>query len=106
MKCPNCDGRGTVEEPIYNKSHTLIKNWKTVQCDVCGGKGEFNAFKQTNFDRITQSEESLAEWIADKCNEAVDWILHEMDEHAGNIDQDDYWYRADVLVEWLKQESE
>ena len=47
--------------------------------------------------------EQLAEFLADRCNETVDWILHEMDEHAGNIDQDDYWYRQDAFVEWLKQ---
>ena len=76
-------------------------------CDINGREQceDYNK-PQTNFQRITQSEEVLAEFIADKCNEVVDWILHEMDEHAGNIDQDDYWYRADVLVEWLKQESD
>ena len=66
MKCPNCDGRGTVQEPIYNKSHTLIKNWKTIKCDVCGGCGEFDAFKpQTNEEWLRNaSTEELAEFLA------------------------------------------
>ena len=51
----------------------------------------------------TASTEQLAEFLADKCNEAVDWILYEVDEHAGKIDPDDYWYRKDAFVEWLKE---
>ena len=60
--------------------------------------------EQTNKEWIqSATTEQLAEFLADKCNEAVDWILYEVDEHAGNIDQDDYWYRKDAFVEWLKQ---
>ena len=47
--------------------------------------------------------EQLAEFLADKFNEVVDFVLHEVDENAEDIDPDDYWYRQDVIVEWLKQ---
>ena len=45
----------------------------------------------------------LAEYLADKFNEVVDFVLHEVDEKAEDIEPDDYWYRQDVIVEWLKQ---
>lgn len=47
--------------------------------------------------------EQLAEFLADKCNEVADFILHEADEHGEDFDQDEYWYRQDAFVEWLKQ---
>lgn len=48
MKCPNCDGSGIVNEPIYNKSHTLIKNWAIKKCDMCNGSGEYIGEPMTN----------------------------------------------------------
>ena len=47
--------------------------------------------------------EQLAEYLADKFNEVVDFVLHEVDENAEDVEPDDYWYRQDVIVEWLKQ---
>ena len=49
------------------------------------------------------NSEQLAEYLADKFNEVVDFVLHEVDENAEDIEPDDYWYRQDVMVEWLKQ---
>lgn len=58
----------------------------------------------TNEEWIRQaSTEQLAEFLADKCNEVVDFVLHEVDENAEDIEPDDYWYRQDAFVEWLKQ---
>ena len=47
--------------------------------------------------------EELAEFLADQCNDVVDFILRETDEQAGNIEPDDYWYRKDAFVEWLNR---
>ena len=58
----------------------------------------------TNEEWIKQcTTEQLAEFLADKCNEVVDFVLHEVDENAGDIEPDDYWYRQSVVAEWLKQ---
>lgn len=59
---------------------------------------------QTNKEWIqSATTEQLAEFLADKCNEVADFILHEADEHGEDFDQDEYWYRQDAFVEWLKQ---
>ena len=59
----------------------------------------------TNEERIKQcTTEQLAEWIADKSNEIISWILAEVDEHDGEcIDEDDYWQKKSDFVEWLKE---
>ena len=61
-------------------------------------------YKQTNEEWLRSlNTEQLAEFLADQCNDVVDFILRETDEQAGNIEPDDYWYRQDEFVEWLKQ---
>lgn len=69
-----------------------------------GGALRCSAFKpMTNEEWLKSFDtEQLAEFLADKCNEVVDFILHEVDEHGEDFDQDEYWYRQDALVEWLK----
>ena len=70
----------------------------------CVGYEKVKPHEQTNEEWLRScTTEQLAEFLADKCNEAVDWILYEVDEHAGNIEPDDYWYRKDAFVEWLKE---
>ena len=65
MKCPNCDGSGIVNEPIYNKSHTLIKNWAIKKCDMCNGSGEYIGEPQTNEEYLKSLDtEQLAEYLA------------------------------------------
>ena len=72
-----------------------------------GGAKRCSAFKpqeMTNEEWLKQANtEQLAEYLADKFNEVVDFVLHEVDENAEDIEPDDYWYRQDVIVEWLKQ---
>ena len=99
MKCQKCDGRGTVQEPIYNKSHTLIKNWKTVKCDVCGGCGEFDAFKPMTNEEYLRSlnTEQLADVFFDY-------------RYANATPRQKLWMSASEeciktdMVEWLKQQ--
>ena len=94
MKCPICNN------PLrqYGKDFYV--------CDFC----------ETYFDKdenvvMTEQEwlqtcdtEQLAEWIADKSNEIISWILAEVDEHDGEcIDEDDYWQKKSDVLEWLKQ---
>ena len=91
MKCPRCNGSGEIK-------HDWLPNEK---CHNCGGCGYVN---MTNEEYIRSlNTEQLAEYLADKFNEVVDFILHEVDENAEDIEPDDYWYRQDVIVEWLKQ---
>ena len=94
MKCPKCNGRGTVG--YYDVDHFI-----DIECDRCHGSGEV---VQTNEEHLKScNTEQLAEYLADKFNEVVDFVLHEVDENAEDIEPDDYWYRQDVIVEWLKQ---
>jgi len=99
MLCPNCNGRGAVEEPIYNSSHTLIKSWKTVKCEICGGKGEFDAFKpKTNEEWFTSlSTEEKAKWI-----ERIMFIVRYREE----VENGAYMQtitKKDYIEKWLKQ---
>ena len=72
---------------------------------VCTWNGECdNLEPMTNEEWLRSlNTEELAEYLADKFNEVVDFVLHEVDENAEDIEPDDYWYRQDVIVEWLKQ---
>ena len=85
--------------------------YKMVQCSKCK-----NAYYVVNKEKMNKPKpmtneewlrkcttEQLAEYLADKFNEVVDFVLHEVDENAEDIEPDDYWYRQDVIVEWLKQ---
>ena len=47
--------------------------------------------------------EQLAEFLADKCNEVVDTVLSDASCIIDDADQDDYWYRKNDFVEWLKE---
>ena len=94
MKCPKCNGRGTV-------GYYHIDHFVDIECDRCNGSGEV---QMTNEEWLKSlNTEQLAEYLADKFNEVVDFVLHEVDENAEDIEPDDYWYRQDVIVEWLKQ---
>lgn len=75
------------------------------QCDDCGTHFDKNEnIVQTNEQYIhSLNTEQLAEYLADKFNEVVDFVLHEVDENAGDIEPDDYWYRQSVVAEWLKE---
>ena len=73
-------------------------------CELLGCNFYKPKKEQTNEEWLKSlNTEQLAEFLADKCNEVVDFILHEADEHGEDFDQDDYWYRQDAFVEWLKQ---
>ena len=87
MKCPKCNGRGTVG--YYDVDHFL-----DVECDRCNGSGEV---EMTNEEWIKQcNTEQLAEWLR-----GVYWHCHEIDcEHCN------YPWRCmekGDIVEWLKQ---
>ena len=45
MKCPECDGRGYLEELLSTKYLGKFPQYKMIECSVCHGKGEINAFK-------------------------------------------------------------
>lgn len=53
MKCPSCNGRGRIEHGMFE-----------IACSICCGTGEIqNKERKTNFDRITESPEALAEFL-------------------------------------------
>ena len=92
MKCSECDGVG------YKK----ISATSCAICERCGGMGEV---KQTNFQCITKSPETLAHWICeyvDFCDGGCskypiqEKCLYDSD-GAGNRDNED------MLVEWLRE---
>ena len=70
------------------------------RCPMCDGLGEI---KGTNFQRITESPEALAEWLnehSDYCKEIQNWQC---------IDcpySDKYCTRENQWLDWLMQESE
>ena len=51
----------------------------------------------------TATTEQLAEWIVDKSNEIISWIICEVIENECDVDEDDYWQKKSDVVEWLKQ---
>ena len=96
MKCPNCDGRGKTTE--YDG---LRKFWCDYKCEYCNGTGEV---EMTNEQWLKQcTTEQLAEWIADKSNEIISWIICEVIENECDVDEDDYWQKKSDVVEWLKE---
>lgn len=86
MKCRYCDGTGT--------SNTCV-NGTFKPCAACDGTGEeipddeVMYITDINFDRITASEEALAEFIA-----------FTIIGRCPDEEKIQYW------LEWLKQESE
>ena len=101
MKCPNCGGTGT-------------SNWCVngcfKPCDYCDGTGEVENQKQTNFQRITASPESLAEYLSNISTMPVCEIIGYCDkcplnekcqeEPLGDGDQYEVW------LAWLEQECD
>ena len=94
----------TTWEEIRDEIAGMLADGKPLE-DVISKLDEMNKPKpMTNEQWLKQANtEQLAEFLADKFNEVVDFILHEVDENAEDIEPDDYWYRQDVVAEWLKQ---
>ena len=62
MKCPKCDGRGTV-------GYYHIDHFVDVECDRCNGSGEV---EMTNEEWLKSlSTEELANYIATQCADAI-----------------------------------
>ena len=51
----------------------------------------------------TCNTEQLAEWIADKSNEIISWIICEVIKNECDVDEEDYWQKKSDVLEWLKQ---
>ena len=87
MKCSECDGVG------YKK----LSPTSCAICERCGGMSEV---KETNFDRITESPETLAEFIwtiTDICLNYDKYSASEIKKYEKCLQS-----RNDV-VEWLKE---
>ena len=84
MICPKCKGSRMVFERFEN---TVVLG----RCPMCDGLGEI---KGTNFQRITESPEKLAEWIFNDRVEQSEWWYPQCGHTVGDV------------LEWLNQESE
>lgn len=101
MKCPNCDGKGTVLKIIYEdwQKDEIVRS--AVKCPRCNGSGEV---PMTNEEWLrTCSTEEFAEWIASEINERVKLALHDSELNDGDVDADFYMEDSDDWKEWLKQ---
>ena len=109
MKCDLCNGTGRLLKPWFDATGAMTR-FPGDKCFMCDGKGKVDEPQtkkpNTNFDRITESPEKLAEFIQDAmayckhckadCATACGYYQqHEIVPCAG-----------DGLVEWLKQEAE
>ena len=93
MICPMCRG----ERVVYRN---LVHEIKLVQCPMCDGRGEI---VHTNFDRITDSPEKLAEWLnkhCDYCKEIQEWQCDKCPHSSERCVFKDLW------LDWLNEESE
>ena len=76
MKCPKCDGRGTV-------GYFHIDHFVDIDCDRCHGSGEVSEVQMTNEEYLKSlNTEQLAETIFHICNLTRD---------------------VDTVYRWLKQ---
>ena len=102
MKCQMCNGVG------YKK----ISATSCAICERCGGMGEV---KETNFDRITESPETLAEFIyclVEACDYAAGNGAKKISQYA-NEDANDKRHIDLIhgnrdfgeLLNWLNEES-
>lgn len=79
MKCPKCNGRGTV-------GYFHIDHFVDIECDRCHGQGEVSADTMTNEEHLKScNTEQLAEFLYDI-----------------RYDYQIPWKNKDI-VEWLKQ---
>ena len=90
------------QEQCQHGESCTLGNDNSYEIATCSA---FQPQDQTNEEWLCGlSTEEKAEWIADKSNEIISWILAEVDEHDGEyIDEDDYWQKKSDVVEWLKQ---
>ena len=101
-KCPFCNGKGYIE--VVNPYDKRLGNVE-MKCCSCAGTGIYK--QRTNFQRITESEEALAEYLAknyDYCTYADcdNCPVNNEDGFCENEGKTDY----EIWLWWLKQESE
>ena len=86
MKCPKCNGRGTV-------GYFHIDHFVDIECDRCNGSGEVSEVEMTN-----------EEWFCQLTTEEKAKFLRQIYRDG----RDDYvgeWYEQTEsdFIEWLKQ---
>ena len=97
MICPKCKGSRMVFKRIEN-TVTLGR------CPMCDGLGKI---KGTNFQRITESPEALAEFMDELSNACITCGINGSEYHNENCPFGDFGNCADrgSMFLWLKQES-
>ena len=92
-RCPNCNGKG-----FYSV------DWQKVRCEACNGSGKK---PMTNFQRITQNEETLAEWLGSKYEFCIvcpnRFSCKRNDDYC---EYEDLKTDSAMFLEWLKEKHE
>ena len=88
MKCPKCNGRGTV-------GYFHIDHFVDIECDRCHGSGEVSEVPLTNEEWFCSlSTEEKARWIAEEKLCRCYFIFPSMEEAIQDV------------MEWLKEKHE
>ena len=99
MKCPKCNGRGTV-------GYFHIDHFADIECDRCHGRGEVSEVEMTNEEWFTSlSTEEKAKFIFWQHFDVYGKTLYELMVNASRgVSRDK---QAEVMigavVEWLKE---
>ena len=101
MKCPNCNGYGTIGKSVPNILHGKGAIFADCECDVCHGTGEV---EQNNFEYYqTCSIEELAEFLSEVSNyEGVCTVCDE----CTVSDHKECKYEGQDWIKWLKEKHE
>lgn len=91
MKCPKCNGRGTV-------GYFHIDHFADIECERCNGSGEVSEVEMTNEEYLRScTTEQLADALLNIManNEFALYLLHTEKKSVQEM--------KDAVVEWLKQ---
>ncbi len=92
MRCPHCNGKGRKE---LTRAYSLVCGW-------CEGTGEIKTPILTQFDRVTESPEKLAEFICELWTKDKDHLFDKFE--AAEYEEGIGIGGKRVITEWLKEE--
>ena len=92
MKCPECDGRGYLEELLPTKFMGRFTQYKAIECSVCHGKG------------VVQTNE---EWLRQASTEELAKVLYSVwvngfFEQKTSVPED----INNLIIAWLKEKHD
>ena len=90
MRCPHCNGKGRKE---LSRAYSLVCGW-------CNGTGQIAS--RTNFDRVTESPETLAEFICELWTKDKDHLYEKFE--AAEYEEGIGIGGKNAITKWLKEE--